>query len=202
MLPTSRVSSEMTRRAFVTGGAAALFAASSRAQASGMGARTDFDPAYATAKDTAEAIRRRKISARELLQATFQRIDRYNPKLNAIVIDFRERAIARAREADQALARGKPWGPLHGVPLTIKEWFAYEGSPNTWGRAEFKGMNSLRTASAVARLESAGAIVIGKTNTPSGASVLQSHNAIYGTMNNPWDLSRAPGGSTGGGLPP
>jgi amidase len=199
MLPMSRVSSEMTRRAFVTGAAAALFAASSRAQGSGIGARTGFDPGYATANEMAEAIRRKKISARELLEATLQRIDRYNPRLNAIIIEFRDRAQARAREVDQALAKGKTWGPLHGVPVTIKEAFAYEGSPNTWGRQEFKGVNSRRTARAVERLESSGAIVIGKTNIPTGLADIQSSNAIYGTTNNPWDLTRTSGGSTGGG---
>jgi amidase len=157
------------------------------------------DPGYATATDLAEAIRRRKISAREVLQATLQRIDRYNPKLNAIIIEFRSRALVRAREADEALANGRPWGPLHGVPVTIKEAFAYEGSPNTWGRSEFKDLNSPHTAVAVARLEAAGAIVIGKTNIPTGLADIQSYNPIYGTTNNPWDLTRTPGGSTGGG---
>jgi amidase len=157
------------------------------------------DPGYATATDLAEAIRRRKISAREVLQATLQRIDRYNPKLNAIIIEFRSRALVRAREADEALANGRPWGPLHGVPVTIKEAFAYEGSPNTWGRSEFKDLNSPHTAVAVARLEAAGAIVIGKTNIPTGLADIQSCNPIYGTTNNPWDLTRTPGGSTGGG---
>ncbi|MGH2398794.1 MAG: amidase family protein, partial [bacterium] len=85
------------------------------------------------------------------------------------------------------------------VPVTIKEAFAYRGSPNTWGRPEFKDVNSVRTAVAVERLESAGAIVIGKTNIPTGLADLQTYNAIYGTTNNPWDLTRTPGGSTGGG---
>ena len=188
----------MTRRSFVTGVATAL-AASARAAAAPTASKTAFDPGYATAMETAEAIRRKKISARELLQATFQRIDRYNPKLNAIIIEFRDRALARAREADEALAKGKTWGPLHGVPVTIKEAFAYEGSPNTWGRPEFKGVNSLRTAVAVEHLESSGAIIVGKTNIPTGLADLQTYNAIYGATNNPWDLTRTPGGSTGGG---
>jgi amidase len=189
----------MTRRAFVTGAATALLAASAGASPDATGAAAGLDHGYATARDIAEAIRRKKISAREMLQETFQRIDRYNPALNAIIIEFRDRALARAREADDALAGGKPWGPLHGVPVTIKEAFAYAGSPNTWGMPEFKDVNSPHTAVAVARLESAGAIVIGKTNIPAGLADIQSHNAIYGTTNNPWDLSRTPGGSTGGG---
>ena len=189
----------MTRRAFVTSAATALLAASTGASPFASGGPIGWDPGYATARDIAEGIRRKKISAREVLQATLQRIDRYNPKLNAIIIQFRDRALARAREADEALARGKAWGPLHGVPVTIKEAFAYEGSPNTWGRPEFKDVNSLHTAVAVARLEFSGAIVIGKTNIPPGLADIQSHNPIYGTTNNPWDLTCTPGGSTGGG---
>jgi len=196
--PAQDSSVPITRRAFVTGAATALAAASVGASPYASAGLAG-DPGYATARDLAEAIRRKKISAREVLQATFQRIDRYNPKLNAIVIEFRDRAQARARAADEAVAAGKPWGPLHGVPVTIKEAFAYEGSPNTFGRPIFKDVNSAHTAVAVARWESAGAIVIGKTNVPVGLADIQSYNAIYGTTNNPWDLSRTPGGSTGGG---
>ena len=107
--------------------------------------------------------------------------------------------MARAREADDALGGGELLGPLHGVPVTIKESFAYRGSPNTWGVPALKDANSPRTAVAVERLESAGAIVIGKTNVPVMLGDWQSYNPIYGTTNNPWDLSRTPGGSTGGG---
>ncbi len=131
ILPSSRFYYPMTRRTFVTGAATALLAASARGSASAICGRAGFDPGYTTATEISEAIRRKRISARELLEATFQRIDRYNPKLNAIIIEFRDRALARAREADEALAKGKTWGPLHGVPVTIKEAFAYEGSPNT-----------------------------------------------------------------------
>ena len=101
--------------------------------------------------------------------------------------------MARAREADDALGGGELLGPLHGVPVTIKESFAYRGSPNTWGVPALKDANSPRTAVAVERLERAGAIVIGKTNVPVMLADWQSHNPIYGTTNNPWDLSRTPG---------
>jgi amidase len=158
-----------------------------------------FDPAFATAVETVEAIRRKRISARELLNITFQRIDRYNPKLNAIIWQFREQAVARAKQADEALAKGRPWGELHGLPVTIKESFAYRDSPNTWGLVPLKDQKSSRTAVAVERLESAGAIVVGKTNVPVLLADYQSFNSIYGTTNNPWDLTRTPGGSTGGG---
>src|ERR1700704_218485 len=159
----------------------------------------DFKPAFATAEESAGAIRSKQISAAELLDLIFRRVDLHNPKINAIVWQFREQSMARARQADEALAAGKTWGPLHGVPVTIKEAFAYKGSPNTWGLPQLKDVMSPRTAVAVERLESAGAIVIGKTNAPVMLGDWQSYNPIYGTTNNPWDLTRTPGGSTGGG---
>src|SRR6266852_8610111 len=159
----------------------------------------DFKPAFSTAEESASVIRGKKISASELLDLTFRRVDLHNPRINAIIWQFREQATARAREADETLAKGKTWGPLHGVPVTIKEAFAYEGSPNTWGLPPLKDVKSPRTAVAVERLESAGAIVIGKTNVPVMLGDWQSYNPIYGTTNNPWDVTRTPGGSTGGG---
>jgi amidase len=160
---------------------------------------SQFDLAFATAAETAAAVRTKKISARELVGMTFDRIDRHNPPLNAIVWQDRDRAMARAAEADEALARGKTCGTLHGVPLTIKESFAYRGSPSTWGLRALADAISPRTAVAVERLESAGAIVVGKTNVPVMLGDWQTYNPIYGTTNNPWDLTRTPGGSTGGG---
>ena len=158
-----------------------------------------FTPAFATAADMANALRRKEISASELLNITFQRIDLHNPKLNAIVWQDREQAQARAKQADEALARGNASGALHGVPVTIKESFAYRGSPNTWGLPALRNASSPRTAVAVERLESAGAIVVGKTNVPVMLGDWQSYNPIYGTTNNPWDVTRTAGGSTGGG---
>src|SRR5207253_2466781 len=114
-------------------------------------------------------------------------------------LEFRDRAMARARQADETLGRDETWGPLHGVPVTIKEAFAYRDSPNTWGLPALKDAKSPRTAVAVERLEAAGAIVIGKTNVPVMLGDYQSYNPIYGTTNNPWDVTRTAGGSTGGG---
>jgi amidase len=158
-----------------------------------------FAPAFATAAAMADAIRVKRISARELLDATFQRIDRHNSQLNAIVWQDRDQAIVRARRADEALAAGRALAALHGVPVTIKESFAYRNSPNSWGLPALQNMKSPRTAVAVERLESAGAIVVGKTNIPVMLGDWQTYNPIYGTSNNPWDLARTPGGSTGGG---
>jgi amidase len=158
-----------------------------------------FKPAFATAAETTNAVLNKRISATELLNLEFQRIDRYNPKLNAIVWQSREQALARAKQADAALVAGKTPGALHGVPVTIKESFAYRGSPNTWGLPPLKNAMSPRTAVAVERLESAGAIVLGKTNVSTMLADWQSYNPVYGASNNPWDLNLTPGGSTGGG---
>jgi amidase len=159
----------------------------------------NFDPAFATATETADAVRKKKISAVELVNIQYQRIDLYNPQLNAIVWQDRQKSTARAKAADDALAKGKSNGPLHGVPITIKESFSYQGSPNTWGLPVLQGAISPCTAVAIERLESAGAIVVGKTNVSTMLADWQSYNPVYGTSNNPWDMTRTPGGSTGGG---
>ena len=154
---------------------------------------------FDTATAAAEAIRTKQISASEVLDLTFQRIDRHNPKLNAVIWQNRDAALARAKDADRALASGQAWGPLHGVPITIKEAFAYRGSANAWGMAPLKDAISPRTAVAVERIEAAGAIVVGKTNVPVMLADWQTNNPIHGVSNNPWDVTRTPGGSTGGG---
>jgi amidase len=160
---------------------------------------SDFEPAFATAGETADAVRKKRVSASEILNVMFQRIDRHNPAVNAIIWQDREQATARAKQADDALAKGSDSGALHGVPVTIKESFAYRGSPSTWGLPSLRDANSPRTAVAVERLESSGAIVVGKTNVPVMLGDWQTYNPIHGTTNNPWDLTRTPGGSTGGG---
>lgn len=153
-----------------------------------------FDPAFLSAAGLAGAIRARRISATEAVSQAFDRIDRFNPSLNVMVWQCRERALDRAKQLDASESSG----PLHGVPVTIKESFAYPGSPSTWGIPPFMGKNSTLTAVVVERIERAGAIVIGKTNVPVGLGDWQSYNPIYGVTNNPWDLTRTPGGSTGG----
>src|SRR5881397_1899335 len=99
---------------------------------------SDLTPAFANAAETADAIRNKRISARELVDIVFRRIDRHNPSLNAIVWADREQATARAKQADEALARGHATGALHGVPVTIKESFAYRGTASTWGLPSLK----------------------------------------------------------------
>jgi amidase len=153
---------------------------------------------FQSAAAVAQLIRDRKISAAEALEHFLARVERFNPRLNAIVWLDAGRARARARAADVALARGDAPGPLHGVPLTIKESFNVAGSPTTWGDPRFRGNVTDTSALAVERLEQAGAVLFGKTNVPLMLADHQSFNAVYGTTNNPWDLSRTPGGSSGG----
>lgn len=132
------------------------------------------------------------------MRHTFTRIRRYNPALNAIILDFEEEATAEAKRADEALAQGRAQGPFHGVPVTIKECLAWHKSPTTAGLPAWKDARPEKDAVSAARLAAAGAIVVGKTNVPLLLSDWQSYNAIYGTSNNPWDVTRTPGGSSGG----
>jgi amidase len=156
------------------------------------------DPAYRTAKDLLAALGAREIGSRELLEAQVERVARLNPPLNAIVATNLEAARERADAADEALARGERWGPLHGLPMTIKDAFEVVGMPTTSGAPELAKHVPERNADSVQRLIDAGAIVFGKTNLPLYAGDLQTYNKVYGTTNNPWDVSRAPGGSSGG----
>jgi len=155
-------------------------------------------PHFRSAKQLASDIRRRKIGCLEVLDLFLARVDRFNPQLNAIVASDVEAARRRARQADAALRKGKVWGPLHGVPMTVKESYDVVGMPTTWGLSELKDNMPPRNALAVDRLLGAGVVLFGKTNVPSWLADWQSFNPVYGTTNNPWDLSRAPGGSSGG----
>jgi amidase len=156
------------------------------------------DIPFRSAKHLAGAIRRKKIGCLELLDLYLARGEKYNPALNAIIATDFEGARQRARAADDALARGAPWGPLHGVPMTIKESYDVMGLPTTWGIPELRDNHPPRNALAVDRLLAAGVVLFGKTNVPIYLADYQSYNTIYGTTNNPWDPARAPGGSSGG----
>ena len=140
------------------------------------------------------------LSALELLDYFLGRVGRFNPELNAIIELQEEEARARAIAADKALARerGRPLGPFHGVPMTIKESFDVAGMHTTRGNPAFKDHIATTDALAVSRLRKAGANIFGKTNVPLDLADFQSYNAIYGTTNNPWDIGRTPGGSSGG----
>ena len=156
------------------------------------------DIAFASAVELAKRIRAKEIGCLELLELYLGRVHRLNSQLNAIVVLDEEKAISRARTADAALAKGEIWGPLHGVPMTIKESFDVEGTPTTWGLPELRTNITSRDAVAVERLRKAGVTLFGKTNVPLMLSDWQTYNTIYGTTNNPWDVTRAPGGSSGG----
>jgi amidase len=154
--------------------------------------------AFQSAKTLAARIRRGKLGSEELLDLFLARIEKYNPKLNAVIATDLEGARKRARAADKAVAKGEIWGPLHGVPMTIKESFDAVRMPTTWGLPELKDNYPKRDALAVERFRNAGAVLFGKTNVPTMLADWQTFNAIYGTTNNPWDVSRVPGGSSGG----
>ncbi|MEX2221431.1 MAG: amidase [Candidatus Rokuibacteriota bacterium] len=153
---------------------------------------------FRSAKQLAHDIRRGKIGCLEALDAYLARVDRHNPRLNAAAARAGGGARRRARQADAALRKKKVWGPLHGVPMTIKESYDVVGMPTTWGLPELKDNHPVRNALAVDRLLAAGVVLFGKTNVPAWLADWQSFNAVYGTTNNPWDLSRTPGGSSGG----
>lgn len=152
---------------------------------------------YRTAGDLVKALADRQVSSRELLDATIARIEALDPKINAVVVRDFDRARKAADEADAALSRGER-RPLLGLPMTVKEQFHIAGLPTTDGYPKFKDWKAEVDALAVQRLKSAGAVIIGKTNLPMGIRDWQSYNDVYGTTNNPWDLSRTPGGSSGG----
>jgi amidase len=154
--------------------------------------------AFETAVRLAAAIRTKRIGSRELLEHYVQRVERLNPRINAVVTVELDRARRRADAADAALARGEVWGPLHGVPMTIKDSFETAGLRTTAGAKELAQHVPADDATAVRRLIGAGAVVFGKTNLPVYAMDVQSYNPVFGTTNNPWDVARSPGGSSGG----
>jgi amidase len=203
----------MKRRDFVAtvsiGLAAGLPAISGDSQVSAAarpgGSRTSTPPAalpkslaFASALEAAESIRKKYYSSVEVTQQVFARIDQYNPKLNAFAYQMRDEALARAKQADEAQAAGKSLGVLHGVPIHVKESYGVAGHPATWGIPAVKDLKAAQNSEAVDRLLGAGAVLLGATNVAINLGDWQSYNDIYGTTNNPWDLTRTPGGSSGG----
>ncbi len=156
------------------------------------------DAHYWSTGDAAAAIRAGRISSRDHLELLLDRVERLNPPLNAVVTLDAERARREADAADRALAEGRDLGPLHGVAMTIKDSFQTIGMRTTSGAPELSGHIPEVDAVPVARLRAAGAVVFGKTNLPIYAGDTQSYNAVFGQTNNPWNLERTPGGSSGG----
>lgn len=156
------------------------------------------DLALRSATEQAAAIASKEVSSRELLDLFLARIERLDEPVHAVVTLDVDRARDAAAKADDATARGERFGPLHGLPITIKDAIETEGIRSTGGAIELKDHVPAADAPAVAQLKSAGAIVFGKTNLPRWSGDLQSFNELFGTTNNPWDPSRVPGGSSGG----
>jgi amidase len=158
----------------------------------------DLNIATATATDLIQALKAREISSRELLADLTERAQRVNPALNAIVAWDLDRATEAAVAADAATASGQATGPLHGLPMTVKDVWETQGLVTTSGALPLAHYVPESDAIAVGRLKEAGAIVFGKTNTPLFAGDWQTYNEVYGRTNNPWDVTRTTGGSSGG----
>jgi amidase len=152
---------------------------------------------FKTAVELSEALAAKKVSAVELAQDAIGRIERHDDKINAVCVRDFGRGLEAARAADAARARGDA-SPLLGIPMTVKESFNVAGLPTTWGFPAQKDFIPPEDALAISRVKAAGAVLLGKTNVPFGLGDWQSYNDIYGTTNNPHNLGRTPGGSSGG----
>jgi amidase len=157
------------------------------------------DLTLAGAEGQLAAIRAGEVSSEELTRAYLERIGEYNPELNAVVSLDEEGALARARRCDEELAEKDHVGPLHGLPMTIKDGWEVAGIRSTAGIPRLRDYIPPRDAEAVARVRRAGAVILGKTNIPTANADFQTSNPVFGRTNNPWDHSRTPGGSCGGG---
>lgn len=153
---------------------------------------------YSSAAALAAGIREGRTSSAEVVEACLARIEEVNPALNAVVQLRADEARADARRADEALARGESWGPLHGVPMTIKDSLDTADLISTGGTLGRANFTPERDASVVRRARDAGAILLGKTNTPELTLSYETNNLVYGRTNSPWDQERTPGGSSGG----
>ncbi len=152
---------------------------------------------FETATECSAALAAKQVSAVELAQDVIGRIERHDGKINAVCVRDFARGLDAARAADAALARGET-RPLLGIPMTIKESINLKGLPTTWGFPAQKDFHPAEDALSASRVKHAGAVILGKTNVPIALGDWQSYNEIYGTTNNPYDLSRTPGGSSGG----
>jgi amidase len=156
------------------------------------------DPTLWSTSRQSTAIAAKSLSARELFDAQLARIESLDPHINAICTMALETSREQATRADEATARGESWGALHGIAVTIKDAIETGGMVSTGGSTLLRKNVPLHDAPVVARIKSSGAIVFGKTNLPEWCGEWQAYNEMFGTTNNPWDLSRTPGGSSGG----
>ena len=150
------------------------------------------------ARELAQAIRSKELSAREVMVAHLDQIERYNPEVNAIVTLLPEQALASADLADQAVSRGEPLGPLHGLPIAHKDLFPTKGIRTTFGSPIYADFVPKEDALIVERLKAAGACTIGKTNTPEFVSGSQTYKEVYGVTRNPYNRDNTSGGTSGG----
>jgi aspartyl-tRNA(Asn)/glutamyl-tRNA(Gln) amidotransferase subunit A len=157
------------------------------------------DLGFTSAVELAALIRRREISPVEIIRVVLERIERLNPRLGAYVLVHSERALGEARAAERAGMAGEPLGPLHGVPVSIKDNLWTAGERTTYGSRLMAEFVAPEDAPSVAGLRAAGAIFVGRTNLPEFAWRGSTDNRLFGESRNPWDLTRTPGGSTGGG---
>ncbi|WP_029920230.1 amidase [Nevskia soli] len=204
-MTTSNSGHSASRRDFLVkagAGSAALLATSALpARAAAPSLAAGEDPLTLTVTRIAQALRQRQISAVELVQRCYARIDLVNPKINAVVATCRERALAEAQLADAAIAAGKPLGPLHGVPFTIKDSFDTAGVVSTGGTLGRKDYLPGKDATVVARVRAAGGILLGKTNTPEftlGGAARETYNLLFGQTYNPYNTAYLCSGSSGG----
>ena len=153
---------------------------------------------YDDAHSLITKIKNKEVSCIEVLEAFLKRVEKVNPEINAVVALDADGALEKAKIADEKISKGEELGSLHGLPMTIKDAFEVEGLISTGGNPSWRENLPKKNAEAVQRLVDAGAIIFGKTNVPFLSSDLQSFNDIYGTTNNPYDLERTPGGSSGG----
>ncbi|MEO5822497.1 MAG: amidase family protein, partial [Vicinamibacteraceae bacterium] len=151
-----------------------------------------------SAVDLAARLRTKQVSAREVMAAHLARIERVNPTVNAIVTLVAERAVADAARADEAIARNGPLGVLHGLPIAHKDLVATAGIRTTQGSPFYRGTVPTQDAPIVTRIRAAGAITLGKTNTPEFGAGSHTFNTVFGATHNPYDLSKTCGGSSGG----
>ena len=156
------------------------------------------DEAWSSALELAAAIRAKQVSPVEVTEATLARIEALNPRLNAFCLITRDLALRDAREAEIAVAKGEPVGPLHGVPVSLKDMIFTRGLRTTGGSRLFADAQPEEDAIAVGRLRASGAVILGKTNTSEFGHKAVTENPLFGVTRNPWNLAMTPGGSSGG----
>ena len=191
---------DLTRRAFGQAVAAAAIGVPMQLQ-SGGGSQPRKAPeslCFLSAVELVSLMRRKQVSARDVMAAHLAQIERVNPKLNAMVTLVAERAMADAARADEALARGAPSGVLHGLPVAHKDLVATAGIRTTQGSPFYRDHIPTRDALLVTRIRAAGAVTVGKTNTPEFGAGSQTFNTVFGATRNPFDLTKTCGGSSGG----